>query len=70
MTAPWDKQPRRLDSPIKQYPDIIPKVGVQIKIRHDGGVVWINVDGICVMRLFPSSPGSMPLTIEDERTEK
>ena len=28
-----------------------PKEGVQIQTRSDGRVVWVNVDGVCVLRI-------------------
>jgi hypothetical protein len=28
-----------------------PKRGVDITVREDGKVVWVNVDGICVLRI-------------------
>lgn len=32
--------------------DIIePDYGVDISIRPDGKVVWVNVDGLCVLRI-------------------
>jgi hypothetical protein len=41
--------------------------GAEIAIRRDGRVVWINVDGVCRMRILlePSTP---PITIDDRRT--
>ena len=40
-----------------------PRDGVEIIIRHDGKVVWVNVDGVCAFRAscIPS------LAIEDRR---
>lgn len=43
------------------------KHGVQIQIRHDGLVCWINVDGICVSRIITN--GFIPISIEDDRKE-
>ncbi len=28
-----------------------PEVGVEVAIRDDGGVLWVNVDGVCVLRI-------------------
>ncbi len=28
-----------------------PEVGVEVAIRGDGGVLWVNVDGVCVLRI-------------------
>lgn len=36
---------------------------VEILIRHDGKVVWINVDGICHLRIC----GMNKLVLTDER---
>lgn len=36
---------------------------VQIQIRQDGKVVWVNVDGLCLLRLCMISK----LEIEDRR---
>jgi hypothetical protein len=30
--------------------DIPAAKGVQIQVREDGKVVWVNVDGLCVLR--------------------
>lgn len=42
------------------------KHGVQIQIRQDGLVVWINVDGICVARILTDGI-TVPIEIEDDR---
>lgn len=37
---------------LKNAQDITqPKYGVQVEIRNDKQVLWINVDGICVLRI-------------------
>lgn len=41
------------------------KAGVEIIIRQDGLVIWINVDGICVSRVITN--GFIPITVEDNR---
>lgn len=28
-----------------------PEGGVQISVRPDGKVIWVNVDGVCVLRV-------------------
>lgn len=34
------------------YTDITaPKVGVSVTTNHDETVLWVNVDGICVLRI-------------------
>jgi len=45
--------------------DVTAKHGVQIQIQRDGLVTWINVDGICVLRIFKN--GFVPIEIEDNR---
>lgn len=30
--------------------DIVAPKGVQIQVRADGKVLWVNVDGVCVLR--------------------
>ncbi len=42
-----------------------PKI-VQIQIRNDGKVVWINVDGLCVLRCCQIGE----IHIEDERIKR
>jgi len=46
--------------------DISPQHGVQIQIQQDGLVCWINVDGVCVMRILNNGM-TIPLEILDER---
>jgi len=46
--------------------DIFPQHGVQIQIQQDGLVCWINVDGICVMRILNNGL-TIPIEIEDGR---
>lgn len=48
------------------FNDIHAKAGVQIQIRHDGLVIWINVDGICVTRILTDGL-TVPIEIEDNR---
>lgn len=41
-----------LDHPEYDQIDITkPDAGVEISIKDDGTVIWINVDGICVLRV-------------------
>jgi hypothetical protein len=42
------------------------KHGVQIQISHNAKFIWINVDGICQLRLHNSN--NYPIEIEDNRT--
>lgn len=45
--------------------DIVAKAGVEIVIRHDGLVIWINCDGICTQRIITN--GFVPITVQDDR---
>lgn len=49
-----------------KFNDIHAKAGVQIQIRHDGLVIWINVDGICVTRILTDGL-TVPIDILDFR---
>lgn len=48
------------------FQDIAAKKEVQIVIRHDSLVLWINVDGICRARIVTNGI-TVPITIEDDR---
>lgn len=48
------------------FNDVAAKAGVEIVIRHDGLVTWINVDGICRMRIIGNGL-TVPITIDDQR---
>lgn len=48
------------------FNDIHAKAGVQIQIRHDGLVIWINVDGICIARILTDGL-TVPIEILDFR---
>lgn len=39
--------------------------GIQIQIQENGKVIWINVDGVCVIRLINSN--NKMIEIEDNR---
>lgn len=41
-----------------------PDAGVEVMIRSDGKVLWINVDGKCVLRICQIE---VPIEINDER---
>jgi len=45
--------------------DITAKEGVQIQIQKDGLVTWVNVDGVCVLRIMKN--GFIPIEIMDDR---
>lgn len=42
-----------------------PKAGVEVLVRDDGSVLWVNVDGICRLRICRI--GDNQLVITDER---
>jgi hypothetical protein len=45
--------------------DINAPKGVQVQIREDGKVLWVNVDGLCVLRI-----NQIPvLDVEDNRPD-
>lgn len=41
--------------------------GVEIDIQQDGLVVWINIDGVCALRVL--THGMIPIKINDHRKE-
>lgn len=45
--------------------DVCAKKDVEVQIRKDGLVIWINVDGICVARILTT--GMINIEIEDNR---
>jgi len=49
--------------------DIFPQHGVQIQIQKDGLVIWVNIDGVCVMRILNNGI-TIPIEILDERVKK
>lgn len=51
------------------FQDLAAKKEVEIIIRHDGLVIWLNVDGICRARIVTNGL-TMPITIEDGREKK
>ncbi len=40
-----------------------PKYPVEVGIRHDGKVLWVNVDGKCILRICQISA----MTLHDNR---
>jgi hypothetical protein len=38
-----------------------PEVGVQIQIDNNGAIVWVNVDGVCRLRIQGIQPGCLEL---------
>lgn len=45
--------------------DIVAKSGVEIIVRHDGLVIWINCDGVCTQRIITN--GFVDIKVEDCR---
>lgn len=45
-----------------------PSHGVQVQIREDGGVLWVNIDGLMRLRVCGIKPGT--LEIEDKRKRR
>lgn len=45
--------------------DVYAKAGIQIQIKADGETIWINIDGVCAMRIF--NPDEKKIEIEDNR---
>ncbi len=43
------------------------KHGVEIIVRQDGLIIWINVDGICINRIMTT--GFVPIEIDDKRVK-
>lgn len=54
--------------PIKYLGDVSAKHGVEIDIRQDGLIVWINVDGICIARILTNGV-TVPITVTDNRKD-
>lgn len=58
-----------MSTPIDQnltFNDIAARHGIEIVIREDGLVVWLNIDGICRARII-SNGLTVPIFIEDNR---
>lgn len=51
------------------FQDLAAKKEVEVIIRPDGLVLWLNVDGICRARIITNGI-TVPITIEDGRVEK
>lgn len=45
--------------------DLAAKEDVQIQIQKDGLVIWVNIDGVCVLRIMAN--GTIPIEVEDNR---
>lgn len=50
---------------IGQLRDLAAKEGIQIQIQSDGLIVWVNIDGVCVLRIMAN--GIIPIEVEDGR---
>lgn len=50
------------------FQDIAAKHGVDLVIRPDGLVIWINVDGICRARIITNGI-TVPINVEDGRAK-
>ena len=48
--------------------DITSDLEVEIAIRDDGEVVWVNVDGICRLRVYKTVQSK--LVIRDDRIQR
>lgn len=57
MTRPADAKMMDLEDPT---------VGIEVSIRADGQVLWINVDGRCLLRICQIK---VPIEITDDRSE-
>lgn len=55
--------------PVKYFGDVCAKQGVEIDIRQDGLVIWINVDGLCVARILTNGV-TVPINVTDNRKNK
>ncbi len=49
------------------FSDIAARKGVEIIVRQDGLVLWINVDGVCRARIMTN--GFIPIEILDDRNK-
>lgn len=50
---------------VKHLGDVVATHGVEIEVRQDGLVIWINVDGICVSRIITN--GFIKIEVRDNR---
>ncbi len=55
-----------MSDPIKEeMKDITGAESVQVQIRSDGKVIWVNVDGACVLRICRIRQG---VELQDDRS--
>lgn len=55
----------KMNSLLGTMRDVAAKESVEIRIQKDGLVAWINIDGVCVLRVMTN--GIIPIEIEDDR---
>lgn len=48
MVTLFEKEPENY---IHQLDITKPDIGVDITIKEDGKIIWVNVDGICILRI-------------------
>lgn len=53
----------------KYLGDVLARHGVEIDVRQDGLIIWVNVDGICVARILTNGV-TVPISIVDNRKDK
>jgi len=53
---------------VRYLGDTAAKAGVEINVRHDGLMIWINIDGICAARI--ATNGFIPIEFKDDRIKK
>jgi len=63
-TEPTERPPVNMAQ--SQMQDFADPVAVEIRVRQDGSVIWINVDGRCVLRICQIKS----LVVEDNRLSK
>lgn len=54
---------------VKYLGDVSARTSVEIDVRQDGLVVWINVDAICIARILTNGV-TVPITVTDNRKDK
>ena len=57
-----------MNQPPYNAQDVSVNHGVQIQVRPDGRIIWINVDGICTLRLILADNAT--IEVEDKREPK
>lgn len=50
---------------MSEHSNVVAKAGVEIIVRQDGLVIWINVDGVCTQRIITN--GFVPISVDDNR---